>query len=874
MAHVELEIDGGAALECRSLTGTERLGEDCRFELLAFAHAPVPFSDVLGKGCVLRLAGAFGTRSVQGTIVRVSLVATAQAALHRRYKLVVRSSTFGLALRRQTKVFQHLTVPQIVEAVLLAGGVAAAQIDVAAASGTPTHDYIVQYDETDAAFVRRLCEEEGLYFRFESRDGVETFVLEGDSTSAPAAASPKVVLCDENALDATSPSAFACEEDRTFVTGSLMVRGYDVDHPAAKLEGKAMLGTDGEKAYERFVAPARLTTPDSEEARAGRLLEATRATARLYRFRSTAHDLAPGTSFEMTLSLDYTGLVAPEGEHLVVAIRHAWAFDTQHYDLEVEAIPLDVPFRLPLVTPRPKAAGIHSAVVTGAGDEIHSDALGRVFLRFPWDREGPTDFKSSLPVRVAQPNTPGSMMTPRVGWEVYTVFEDGDPDRPLVIGRAYNGKQRPPYALPTNKTMTAIETSSSPGGGTNNSVKFDDAAGRQNIAFEAGYDLNATIANNLQRNVGNNEQLLVKGSQSWDIGACQEIDVTNEITVHVGMQLAAVGGMQLVDVGGGEKVLVNVEVVAVGGALLEKVGSIATGLKNWALAAAMSAPGWVGGAMGGNWATAGALLSKYGGAAAKLGKATWDLCNALAAAERSGKSTANAWAGFGGSVLGTAAEVVGLPGAEGVTQFIEQAGDLVAEHQDEATEAAHAAGGEEHGGGAAAAEGTGAAASPGGAGKRDTLVRGAMVEMIGGAYVVTTPGSTSWATGGYSLLTIGGSHVTRALKYEYKVGGSMSTTAGALYITAKVKDIVRDVKGPATTSVGGPLKYDAGLNVILDSHAKTTLDVGGAIDMSGSIAVFKVGGSTVSLGSGGLCIESSEVIHNGKSLQKAEATHK
>ena len=40
---------------------------------------------------------------------------------------------------------------------------------------------------------------------------------------------------------------------------------------------------------------------------------------------------------------------------------------------------------------------------------------------------------------------PGSMLLPRVGWEVLVAFEDGDPDRPFILGRTYNAKQPPPY---------------------------------------------------------------------------------------------------------------------------------------------------------------------------------------------------------------------------------------------------------------------------------------------------------------------------------------------------------------------------------------------------------------------------------------------
>jgi type VI secretion system secreted protein VgrG len=204
--------------------------------------------------------------------------------------------------------------------------------------------------------------------------------------------------------------------------------------------------------------------------------------------------LAPGLSLRLEAGANYEGAVRPEGEHLVIALDHRWRADAPRYELEVTAIPLAVPYRLPRVTPRPRIAGLHSAVVTGpAGQEIHADAAGRVKVRFFWDREGATDDKSSLPVRVAQPNLPGSMLLPRVGWEVMVAFEDGDPDRPLIVGRAYNAKHPPPFALPANKTITNLGTASSPGGKSQNAVHFDDAAGRSYSVARTSVDRIARI---------------------------------------------------------------------------------------------------------------------------------------------------------------------------------------------------------------------------------------------------------------------------------------------------------------------------------------------------------------------------------------------
>ena len=97
--------------------------------------------------------------------------------------------------------------------------------------------------------------------------------------------------------------------------------------------------------------------------------------------------------------------------------------------------------------------GTQTALVVGpAGEEIWTDELGRVRVQFDWDRLGEHNEKSSCWVRVAQVWAGaqwGAIHIPRIGQEVIVDFLDGDPDRPIITGRAYNADNMPPYDLPT-----------------------------------------------------------------------------------------------------------------------------------------------------------------------------------------------------------------------------------------------------------------------------------------------------------------------------------------------------------------------------------------------------------------------------------------
>jgi len=103
---------------------------------------------------------------------------------------------------------------------------------------------------------------------------------------------------------------------------------------------------------------------------------------------------------------------------------------------------------------------VQTAVVVGPpGEEIYTDKYGRVKVQFPWDREGKKDENTCCWVRVSQEWAGkgwGGMQIPHVGHEVIVAFLEGDPDRPLIVGRVYNAEQSAPMPLPAEKTRSVL----------------------------------------------------------------------------------------------------------------------------------------------------------------------------------------------------------------------------------------------------------------------------------------------------------------------------------------------------------------------------------------------------------------------------------
>ena len=267
-------------------------------------------------------------------------------------------------------MFQQLAVPDIVKLVFQAAAFPDAAIALELAEAHPPREYVTQYFETDEAFIRRICEEEGIYFRFDEADAGDVLVLCDASPHAPAALGDALAVVDRSGQHNDAPAAWDCEALRVARTGKVTVRDYSPAQPAAKLEGTKSLGLANEQAFEVYAAPGGFDVASAGAGRAQHLLEAIRADAATLRFMTTATALAPGRSVELHQSDGFTGIANPEGKYFVTEVSHAWRFG-EPVEMRVTAIPLDAPYRLAHTSPKPRIAGIQAARVTGApGKEI------------------------------------------------------------------------------------------------------------------------------------------------------------------------------------------------------------------------------------------------------------------------------------------------------------------------------------------------------------------------------------------------------------------------------------------------------------------------------------------------------------------------
>ena len=473
MIVIELEI-AGTKVRALELSGRTALSELFRFRVRATigGDAPAPV-DMLGATFKLTLGDPFEqTLVARGVVTEVERVAAKEGGT---YVFTLEPAVAPLTIGRDSRVFQDMSVVDIVKKVLETAGIEASTTRWSVTGDYPKHVYRTQHREHDWAFVTRLLSEEGIYFWFDFTDDETVLVFADDSTQAPPIAGDQVMpVHDDAEMHSTRDSVIRVGLRGAIAPEAVRLTDYNFDKPRLALDSLA-----GSGAHEIYDYPGRFEVPADGDRLARVRLESLRARTLVAFGESGSMRLRPGLSFELS---DHVS-TAVDGDYVVDAIDYE---ASQHIETRWSAIPLATPFRAPRIEATSGAGGFQTGVVVGApGEEIHPDKSGRVRVQFYWDREGKNDDAASTWMRVGQFALGGSMILPRIGWEVLVEHHEGDIDAPVVLTHLYDGQFPVPYALPANKTRTAFQTATTPGGGSANEIRFEDKKGSEEMFVNA-----------------------------------------------------------------------------------------------------------------------------------------------------------------------------------------------------------------------------------------------------------------------------------------------------------------------------------------------------------------------------------------------------
>lgn len=552
-------------LAVASFEGREGLSKLFRFDVSFLTELDTPSlkSDLLGKPAELSLAvPGRGPRRIRGITSSVTCEGTRDDQGNSRYRLRLVPRAWLLRRRRNTRIFQDITVEEVVSRVL---GEHRIRMLWRALRRYPKRSYCVQYQETDHDFVARLLAEEGLFFYFEPPpepapwgdhhevlvvgDSAEAYVPIADTApggaASPSGRAPVIVFRPHEGMLASDEHVFSFQDRAAVKPESVCHRDYDFERPrldftvstrdpgAESLRGGAPPGgppPGGLADLEVYEHHGEHSDVDEAHERAEVRLEQLRRRAATASGAGTCRRLAAGHCFR----LEGHPEAHLDGDYAITSVLHEGTSPgsegpggrpgERSYTCRFECLPANLPYRPP-PPKRRMVRSIESAVVVGPDQEtIHTDAYGRIKVQFHWDREGRRDERSSCWIRVAQVWAGagwGFQFIPRVGMEVLVSFLGGDPDRPVVVGCLSNRINMPPFPLPFEKTRSGIKTSS--GGGGYNELSFEDAAGHEQIRVHAGRDLEETVGRDRTRVVQGDESVSVAGDRrstvSGDLGA-------------------------------------------------------------------------------------------------------------------------------------------------------------------------------------------------------------------------------------------------------------------------------------------------------------------------------------------------------------------
>ena len=540
---------GGDTFVLNRFEGTEGLGTLFEYRVGALSlKENFDLNSMIGRNCDVRIKAVDGLeRHFNGVLTEANYTGGQYGLFG--YQLVLRPWLHLLSRTSDCRIFSNMKPNKIITQVFSDRGFTDFRENLK--EDYPTLEYTVQYRETDLNFVCRLMEKYGIYYYFEHTESKHTLVL-CDSPSCHdkipgMQAVPLLPVTQESRRDRQQFDSWSSAH--ALQTGKDALNDYFYDKPTQDLLAKAdKHGEYEHSTLETYDYPGGYDNKSDGEKWAKVRVEAVQALDDHRIAIGSAPSLFPGGKF----THENNTAQSDNKDYVVLRCTHSYVDQTYisgggapvAYAGTYELMDSSRQFRSLLSTRRSVVVGWQSALVVAdkgnESEEIDVDKKGRILVKFYWDRKKDL----SRRVRVAQfwaGKTRGAWFCPRIGDEVLIQYEDGDPDRPIVVGSVYNGDNEVPTTLPDKKTHSGILTKSSKNSDGYHMLMFDDTVNQERVKLRSQKDLYFKALNNEQRdilmdqteNIGKDETInvgmkpedLQKGGGNWTLNAFQTASI-------------------------------------------------------------------------------------------------------------------------------------------------------------------------------------------------------------------------------------------------------------------------------------------------------------------------------------------------------------
>ncbi|WP_443701339.1 type VI secretion system Vgr family protein, partial [Pseudomonas sp.] len=465
----------------RDLGAETLLGQAARFSL----HAPPQKPPALGFSA----PEIKPLRTLHGVVTGFKRLSG--SADEARYEITLQPHLALLGQGRQFRIYQHQSVPQIVESILRSRHDFEGQDFLfSLVREYPKREQVMQYGESDLAFISRLLADVGIWYRFTSDERLNIDVVEFHDDQRHYQFDVALAYRPQSGLSSSGQDGvWALQSSHQVVEQHVNIRTYHHRVANAHLNGdidqtRGANGTYGEAyhyAEPYTVMGDRYAHDEDLQSESGYFYARLRherylnGQTRLSGVSSSA-TLAPGQVLKIS-----GGAPQAFAPGAVITQLISRAARDASYEVTFEAIPYSetVCFR-PELQDKPQIAGTVPARVTSpqAHDPYgHIDIEGRYKVNFLFDRDAWKPGEESLWLRLARPyagDTHGLHLPLIPGTEVAIAFEQGDPDRPY-IAHALHDSQHVDHVTLRNYKRNVLRTPA------NNKLRMDDTRGQEHI---------------------------------------------------------------------------------------------------------------------------------------------------------------------------------------------------------------------------------------------------------------------------------------------------------------------------------------------------------------------------------------------------------
>ncbi|CAH8188692.1 type VI secretion system Vgr family protein [Vibrio aestuarianus] len=512
------------------LIGEESVSGGCQFSVSIAANMEIDTKN-LGKAVCVSYELDSGKRFFSGICSTLQFTGYSKDKQQFYYQIEILDPLSLLQYKRSRQIFQNVTTKQIIEKLLEQADLKSYFHFSLSGSGK-NHEYCVQLDETDQAFIQRLLANEGWHYHVRHQCNKSTVCIGDSNQRFEKIPDPKLSY----QIGGNNQQHVLTTWSQSHHVGSGKVSVADHTQDLAEFFDS------GTRKSTKSYASTSLTQElfafgheNKNEVRdaAKMHMESLDLKKSASHSSSNLTTLACGYKFELTNH----PLSSMNQEYIVTHLSHRLSREESNnevaYQNQFSCIPSSLVFR-PEIFDKPRVHSLHTATVTGPkGEEIYRDKWGRVKVQFHWDRGGKNDENSSCWLPVSQGFASkgfGSQFTPRIGDEVIVQYIDGDPNRPIVTGSLYNKNSAAPYS---SDTQNGIKTRSTPKGSSKqgNELRFEDQKDKEQVYLHAEKDL--------LLDVNNDSQSTIKGIKKTQVEKSATLSVKEYIQVESDKTLTA-----------------------------------------------------------------------------------------------------------------------------------------------------------------------------------------------------------------------------------------------------------------------------------------------------------------------------------------------